>query len=64
LRQFARSGATWLLATTHDGVVQNQDTATGVWRPLDLSAAPFSLPVPQHRIADGQGRWLGVWRLP
>lgn len=63
LSQFAKSGATWLIATTHDGIANNKDTAAGVWRPLDLAAAPFNLPAPKHRIPDGQGRWLGVWRL-
>lgn len=63
LSQFAKSGATWLLVTTHEGITHNQDAACGAWRPVDLTAAPFGLPPPEQRIADGQGRWLGVWRL-
>lgn len=61
LRNFSKSGATWLLATMHDGVGQNQDTQTGVWRPVDLTKAPFQLPAPARQIEDGKGRWLGVW---
>lgn len=63
LNNFAKSGATWLIATTHDGVSQNQDTQTGVWRHVDLTKVPFNLQPPVRSIEDGKGRWLGVWRV-
>jgi hypothetical protein len=63
LRNFAASGARFLIASAHDGVVQNQETQTGVWRPLDLTRAPFHLPPPVRRIEDGKGRWLAVYPL-
>ena len=63
LDNFAKSGVPWLIVTTHDGVASNQDTPTGVWRPVDLAQAPFSLPVPATRIEDGGGRWLAAYRL-
>ncbi len=61
LDNFFKSGATWLVATTHDEVVENQDTKTGVWRPIDLTKAPFDLPDPVRRIEDGKSRWLALW---
>jgi hypothetical protein len=63
LRNFAASGARFLIASAHDGVVQNQEMQTGVWRPLDLTQAPFHLPPPLQRIEDGKGRWLAVYPL-
>lgn len=63
LDNFRRSGCRWLIATTHDGVEQNHDTDCGKWRPLNLHIAPFLLPPPIHRIPDGTGRWLDIWKL-
>lgn len=71
LRNFRRSGATWLLATTFTGERPNQDTAAGGWRPLNLQRPPFSFPPPLYLLVEGctedGGRFadksLGVWRL-
>lgn len=71
LRNFRRSGSTYLLTTTYQGLPQNQDILTGQWRPLDLELAPFRFPPPLARIvekvyeADGLRlqRGLGLWRL-
>lgn len=70
LARVRESGATWLLATTFPGLGRNEDCVTGLWRPLDLEKAPFSLPPPFESIreqADPEGRLpekhLGVWRL-
>ena len=61
--QFAKSGTTWLIASTDENIAQNPDAATGTQRPVNLTAAPFHLPEPMHRIHDGQDQWLGIWRL-
>ncbi len=63
------SGSTWLLTTTFPGLPGNRDIATGNWRPLDLTAPPFSLPSPtrliDERCADPgrAGKSLGLWRI-
>ena len=63
LRQFQRSGARYLLATTFPGR-PNREIATGEWRPVDLTAPPFSLPPPRLLLPDGeQGSRIGVWKL-
>lgn len=63
LRAMVLSGATWLIATTHDDASENLDKPTGTWRPLNLCQAPFGLPLPSYRIADGAHKWLGAWAL-
>lgn len=72
VRNFRRSGATWLLTTTFPATMKNKDIPTGEWRPLNLERAPFSFPKPT-RFVDEKclsfqgGRWkdkgLGVWRV-
>ena len=71
LQNIARSGSTYLLTTTFTDRTQNQEIATGDWRPLNLEIAPFQLPEPLHRIdehcpaAGGQYRdkSLALWRV-
>src|SRR5262249_41327134 len=47
LRNFARSGARWLLTTTFiDPQRENTDIETGGWRPLNLQRPPFNFPAP------------------
>jgi hypothetical protein len=53
LRRMNEGGATYLLATTFTGHGRNQDIATGDWRPLNLSLAPFHFPAPLKLLADG-----------
>ena len=60
LRQFRRSGARHLLATTHS-VGRNLWVANGGWHTLDLTAAPFRLPKPRFAIHEGGSKSLGVW---
>ncbi|MBF0311341.1 MAG: methyltransferase domain-containing protein [Magnetococcales bacterium] len=65
LRNVKRSGARHLLATTYPGK-ENRDIAPGQWRPMDLTAPPFSLPAPRHLLPDGEsknGCFLGIWSL-
>lgn len=46
LRNFQRSGATWVLTTTYPGVGPNEAISSGRWRPLDLAEPPFNFPSP------------------
>lgn len=71
LRNFRRSGASYLLATTFPRTARNEEIETGGWRPLNLERVPFSLPPPVtmmvEHCTEAQGRYadksLGLWRL-
>jgi len=69
LRNIARSGATYLLATTFPEQRENPDILAGEWRPINLELAPFHLPRPLALIHEGnfdpryRDRSLGVWRV-
>ncbi len=65
LANIRRSGARWLLATTHERERENIDTPTGGFRPLNLRHAPFHLPAPSALITEDPttGKSLGLWRL-
>ena len=68
---FARSGATWLLATTFPEWQTNRDCEDGDWRALNFDRAPFSWGAPvellNENCTEAGGGWrdksLGVWRL-
>jgi SAM-dependent methyltransferase len=64
------SGSTYLLTTTFPDRPQNQDIATGQWRPLNLEVAPFSFPPPVKMIGERsepndpfKDKSLGLWRI-
>ena len=71
LRNFKRSQAVYLLATTFTGVVENVDIATGGWRAINLQQPPLNFPPPlrlideKRRIPDGlyAGKCLALWKL-
>ena len=71
LRNFARSGATWLLTTTFPNVGENKDVKWSGWRRLNLEAAPFGLPNPVRLINEGctedggkfADKSLGLWQM-
>jgi hypothetical protein len=71
LRNFARSGARYLIATTFTGWQENRDIEDGDWRPLNLQARPFGFPAAlallDEHCAEAEGGYadkcLGVWRL-
>lgn len=72
LRNFKRSGAEYLLATTFLDTARNVDIRTGGgWRDLNLQEPPFSFPPPleliDERCTDYGGRYRGkrlaLWRL-
>jgi hypothetical protein len=71
LRNFKRSGATWLITTTFTGPRCNHDTTGGQWRTLSLHLPPFNFPPPllaiTEKCSEGGGAYddksLAVWRL-
>lgn len=71
LRNFRKSGARYLLATTFTGEHPNHDIPLGGWRPLNLERAPFNLGPPQRLISEGDSvedpafrdKSLGLWQL-
>jgi hypothetical protein len=74
LANFRRSGAAWLLTTTHPDIAENLPIRTGDYRPVDLMKPPYRLPPPveihRDRYAPAQGetlldpgKSLGLWRL-
>lgn len=58
---FLVSDIPWLLATSHTNVVNEDISEQGMFRPLNLTKPPFSLPNPHKWITDGEGRILGLW---
>ena len=72
LRNFRRSGATYLLTTTFTDCVKNTDLRWGkIWRPLNLQLPPFNFSAPRALINENcteeNGRFrdkcLGLWAL-
>lgn len=71
LRNFRRSGSTYLLATTFTGDHPNEDVPLGGWRPLNLERAPFGLGPPLRLISERESvederyldKSLGLWVL-
>jgi hypothetical protein len=71
LRNFRRSGATYLMTTTFTGDRPNCDIPTGGWRTLNLTLPPFNFPPPirviTEKCTEGEGRFadksIGIWRL-
>jgi SAM-dependent methyltransferase len=72
LRNFRRSRARYLLATTFTGPHPNQDVPLGGWRPLNLERSPFHLGPPLRLIREAESvedsrfadKSLGLWSLP
>ena len=71
VRNFRRSGATWLIVTTFPGWRGNLDCEDGDWRALNFERAPFDWGAPvgllNENCTEAGGGWrdksLGVWRL-
>lgn len=61
LNNFLGSGIAWLLTTSHDNETNGDIPKCGMFRPLNLTAAPFNFPAPRRSISDGDGRMLGLW---
>ena len=71
LRNFQRTGARYLIATTFVGDRDNGDILTGDWRPLNMQRAPFVFPDPlavvdercHHTGGIYADKRLALWRL-
>jgi hypothetical protein len=71
IKQFIKSGATWLLTTTFPNSQDNADVRWSGWRPLNLELPPLALPKPSRLVVEGctenGGKYadksLGLWRL-
>ncbi|MBP2302790.1 capsular polysaccharide synthesis protein [Azospirillum picis] len=71
LRNIVDSRSRYVLITTFPDRRENRDVRTGTWRPLNLQAAPFSLPPPlaviNEKCTESCGcfvdKSLGLWRL-
>jgi SAM-dependent methyltransferase len=71
LRNFRRSGSSYLLATTFTANHPNEDAPLGGWRPLNLERAPFNLGPPLRLISEHESvedaryldKSLGLWAL-
>ena len=65
ISNFKRSGATYLLCSTHASVIENTDCPDGGWRSVNLQMQPFNFPPPLKLIVEDPelGKCLGVWRL-
>ena len=65
IANFKRSNSTFLLATTHVSVRENENIQTGAWRSVNLQISPFNLPPPVRLITEDPelGKCLGLWRL-
>ena len=65
LERFAASRIPHALISNYIGQGPNADIASGDFRPLDLTQAPFFLPPPELRINDWPGdegiRYVGLW---
>ncbi|HEY8203446.1 MAG TPA: class I SAM-dependent methyltransferase [Pyrinomonadaceae bacterium] len=65
IANFKKSGARYLVCTTHTSVRENFDCPDGSWRSLNLQLAPFNFPPPLQLIVEDAetGKSLGLWRL-
>jgi len=71
IKNFKRSGATYLLTNTYPDWRQNEDIRTGDFRHLNLLLPPFNFPPPLKHIdeklpeeqAQFFGKTLGLWKL-
>jgi hypothetical protein len=71
IRNFRRSGATFLLTTTFPDHGPNASIVTGDWQPLNLERPPFEFPPPLQLLREGctegdgafADKALGLWRL-
>lgn len=72
LRNFKKSGITYLIASSFPKTVENKsDIRTGDYRPVNLQAAPFNFPEPIMSFEElsaepamkRQGKRLCVWRI-
>ena len=71
IKNFKRSGSTYLLTNSYPGWLCNEDIPTGDFRPINLTEPPFNFPRPLKHIREKFeaeevlffGKILGVWKL-
>lgn len=71
IKNFKRSGSTYLLTNSYPAWSKNEDIRTGDFRPLNLTDPPFSFPPPIRQIHEKPpeeatqffGKILGLWKL-
>lgn len=71
IKNFKRSGSTYLLTNSYPGWRKNVDIPTGDFRHLNLALPPFNFPPPLKQIdekspeeqAEFFGKILGLWKL-
>ena len=71
IRNFKRSGSTYLLTNTYPGWTENQNIRTGDFRYVNLLTQPFNFPAPLRQIdeklpddrAQFFGKVLALWKL-
>jgi hypothetical protein len=71
LNNICDSRSEYLLTTTFPARKNNKDIATGKWRTLNMTLAPFMLPKPLHIINEGctqsagafKDKSLGLWKI-
>jgi len=71
LKNFKRSGSTYLLTNSYSAWRQNENIRTGDFRPLNLTLPPFNFPPPLTEIHEKLpeeearffGKVLGLWKL-
>ena len=68
VKNFRRSGATYLLTTTFPDHGASQSIISGQWQPLNLERPPFNFPAPLRTIHEGlegeyRDKTLALWRI-
>jgi len=71
IKNFKRSGSTYLLTNSYPAWSKNENIRTGDFRPLNLTLPPFNFPPPLKQIeekfpeeeAQFFGKILGLWKL-
>ncbi|MGB8770325.1 MAG: class I SAM-dependent methyltransferase [Candidatus Korobacteraceae bacterium] len=71
IRNFKKSGSTYLLTTTFTAPRKNRDVFTSEWRPLNFETPPWNFPKPlmviDEKSTKSRGRYrdkvLALWRL-
>ncbi|MDR2732544.1 MAG: hypothetical protein LBB36_04925 [Fibromonadaceae bacterium] len=57
-----KSGSKYLMATTYVKHDENQDIATGEFRPVNLQKEPFNFPEPEYLLLENDaGKAMGLW---
>ncbi len=72
IKNFKRSGSTYLLTNSYPAWTKNENIRTGDFRPINLTLPPFNFPPPlkqiEEKFPEEQVQFfrkiLGLWKLP